>query len=39
VVAYGALAITLAVRYLNLVDHSGKEKEVVETPVVVAGTD
>lgn len=38
VVAYGALAITLAVRYLNLVDHK-LEKEVVETPVVVAGTD
>ena len=42
VVAYGALAITLAVRYLNLIDHEKKEVEVevVETPVVVvAGTD
>lgn len=39
VVAYGALAITLGVRYLNLIDHYGEEKEVVETPVVVAATD
>lgn len=39
VVAYGALAITLAVRYLNLIDHSGSVEEVVESPVVVAGTD
>ncbi|MGW8143370.1 MAG: NrfD/PsrC family molybdoenzyme membrane anchor subunit [Anaerolineales bacterium] len=43
IVAYGALAITLAVRYLNLIDHTGKEeekeKEVVETPVILAGTD
>jgi molybdopterin-containing oxidoreductase family membrane subunit len=39
VIAYGALAITLGVRYLNLIDHYGEEKEVVETPVVVAATD
>jgi Ni/Fe-hydrogenase subunit HybB-like protein len=39
VVAYGALAITLGVRYLNLIDHSGKEREVVETSVAIAGTD
>ena len=39
VVAYGALAITLGVRYLNLIDHEKKEAEVVETPVVVAGAD
>jgi Ni/Fe-hydrogenase subunit HybB-like protein len=39
VVAYGALAITLAIRYLNLIDHTKKEKEVVESPLVVAGTD
>ncbi len=39
VVAYGALAITLAVRYLNLIDHFETEKEVVETPMVVASTD
>ena len=39
VVAYGALAVTIGVRYLNLIDHSGKEREVVETPVAIAGTD
>ena len=39
VVAYGALAITLGVRYLNLIDHEMKESEVVETAVVVAGAD
>ena len=39
VVAYGVLAITLGVRYLNLIDHSGKEEEVVETSVAIAGTD
>jgi Ni/Fe-hydrogenase subunit HybB-like protein len=40
VVAYGALAITIGVRYLNIIDHqSVKEEEVVETPVVVAATD
>ncbi len=39
VVAYGALAITLGVRYLNLIDHRGTEKEVVESPVIIAGTD
>lgn len=38
VVAYGALAITLGVRYLNLIDHGKKEVEVevAETPVVAA---
>jgi len=39
VVAYGALAITLGVRYLNLIDHRGIETEVAESPVVIAGTD
>ncbi len=39
VVAYGALAITLGVRYLNLIDHRGIEQEVVESPVIIAGTD
>ena len=39
VVAYGALAITLGVRYLNLIDHRGTEKELVESPVIIAGTD
>jgi len=39
VVAYGALAITLGVRYLNLIDHRGIEKEVAESPVIIAGTD
>lgn len=39
VVAYGALAITLGIRYLNLIDHRGTEKEVVESPVMIAGTD
>ena len=39
VVAYGALAITLGIRYLNLIDHRGTEKEVVESPVIIAGTD
>ncbi len=39
VVAYGALAITLGVRYLNLIDHRGTEKEVVESPIIIAGTD
>jgi hypothetical protein len=34
------LAITIGVRYLNIIDHqSVKEEEVVETPVVVAATD
>ena len=39
VVAYGALAITLGVRYLNLIDHEKKESEVIETAVVVAAAD
>jgi len=40
VVAYGVLAITIGVRYLNIIDHeSVKEEEVVEKPVVVAATD
>ena len=39
VVAYGALAITLGVRYLNLIDHEKIDSEVVETAVVVAGAD
>jgi Ni/Fe-hydrogenase subunit HybB-like protein len=39
VIAYGALAITLGVRYLNLIDHRGIEQEVVESPVIIAGTD
>ena len=39
VIAYGALAITLGVRYLNLIDHRGTEQELVESPVIIAGTD
>ncbi|MGW8225885.1 MAG: NrfD/PsrC family molybdoenzyme membrane anchor subunit [Anaerolineales bacterium] len=40
VVAYGVLAITIGVRYLNIIDHeSVKEEDVVEKPVVVAATD
>ena len=39
VVAYGALAVTLGVRYLNLIDHRKQESEVIESPVIVAGTD
>ncbi len=38
VLAYGALAVTLAVRYLNLIDHIGKEKKVVESPVVISAS-
>ena len=38
VVAYGALAITIGVRYLNLIDHPLKKKELIEEPVI-AGTD
>jgi Ni/Fe-hydrogenase subunit HybB-like protein len=39
VVAYGALAITIGVRYLNLIDHPIKRVERVEKPVPVVGTD
>jgi Ni/Fe-hydrogenase subunit HybB-like protein len=39
VVAYGALAITLGVRYLNLIDHEQEEVKAIEHEVVVAGTD
>ncbi len=39
VVAYGALAITLGVRYLNLIDHFGTKEEIVDSPVVIAATD
>lgn len=43
VVAYGALAITLAIRYLNLIDHRGTENKVVEVvegpDLIIAGTD
>lgn len=38
VLAYGALAITLAIRYLNLIDHR-TETKVTESQVAVAGTD
>jgi len=38
VVAYGALAITIGVRYLNLIDHPLKKEELIEKPVT-AGTD
>lgn len=41
IVAYGTLAITLAIRYLNIIDHY-PEKEELETEkvkLVVAGTD
>lgn len=34
VVAYGVLAFTLAVRYLNLVNHTPQPEPVVETPKV-----
>ena len=39
VVAYGALAITIGVRYLNLIDHPSKKEELIEKTVVVASTD
>jgi Ni/Fe-hydrogenase subunit HybB-like protein len=39
VVAYGALAITLGVRHLNLIDHFGTKEEIVDSPVVIAATD
>lgn len=40
VVAYGILAITLGVRYLNLINHSAlEEAKVVERQPAVAGTD
>jgi Ni/Fe-hydrogenase subunit HybB-like protein len=39
VVAYGALAITIGVRYLNLIDHPSTQAEQVEQPVPVMGTD
>jgi Ni/Fe-hydrogenase subunit HybB-like protein len=39
VIAYGALAITLGVRYLNLIDHGGQEKKVTESPIVIPATD
>lgn len=39
VLAYGALAITLGVRYLNLIDHSKVEKMVVESPLAISGAD
>jgi Ni/Fe-hydrogenase subunit HybB-like protein len=39
VLAYGALAITIGVRYLNLIDHPLRRVERVEEPVPIAGTD
>jgi Ni/Fe-hydrogenase subunit HybB-like protein len=41
VVAYGALAITLAIRYLNVVDHfpEREEQQTKEVKLVPAGTD
>jgi Ni/Fe-hydrogenase subunit HybB-like protein len=39
VVAYGALAITIGVRYLNIIDHQRVKEEMVEKPIVVAATD
>ena len=39
VIAYGVLAITIGVRYLNLIDHPIRESEVVKSTVPVAGTD
>ena len=39
VIAYGVLAITIGVRYLNLIDHPIREREVVKSTVPVAGTD
>lgn len=39
VVAYGALAITIGVRYLNLIDHPVRKEELIEKSAVVASTD
>lgn len=39
VLAYGVLAITIGVRYLNLIDHPLRRVERVEEPVPIAGTD
>ncbi len=39
VLAYGALAITIGVRYLNLIDHPIEKEETIEQPAVVAATD
>lgn len=39
VLAYGALAVTIGVRYLNLIDHPIRRIERVEEPVPVAATD
>lgn len=42
VLAYGALAITIGVRYLNLIDHPVEEEQLVEKPAeqpVPVGTD
>jgi molybdopterin-containing oxidoreductase family membrane subunit len=39
VVAYGVLAVTIGVRYLNLIDHPSRGEEVIEKPVAVAATD
>ena len=39
VVAYGVLAVTIGVRYLNLIDHPSRGEEVIEKPIAVAATD
>jgi Ni/Fe-hydrogenase subunit HybB-like protein len=39
VVAYGVLAVTIGVRYLNLIDHPSRGEEMIEKPVAVAATD
>jgi Ni/Fe-hydrogenase subunit HybB-like protein len=39
VVAYGALAITIGVRYLNLIDHPRTQAERIEQPIPLVGTD
>jgi len=36
VVAYGALAVTLGIRYLRVVDHSGVEEPAVQEEIVIA---
>ena len=39
VVAYGALAVTIGVRYLNLIDHPRTQAERIEQPIPLVGTD
>jgi Ni/Fe-hydrogenase subunit HybB-like protein len=41
VIAYGVLAVTLGIRYLNLIDHFPEKEEVEDSAgqAVIAGTD